>query len=226
MHDDDANWNPHGQRADVVQPLADVESDDVHQRRCAQRKQREDDVERGVVREMRPRVLAHEENVAGGEIEDGGEVREVAGPVSPGGHEAGEVSEGAFAPDVESAFAGIAGRKFENGKGERRVEAEPGANPDDNGTRTGGGGGGDPAQADAGNHVKQNQIAEAENTLWAVGIFGLGDGYAGGDERYSVYRVGVRVVFRQSVAPGPGCDRIQPFSILRQVFCDRYFAPQ
>ena len=180
--DDDADWNPHGKCADVVQPLADVESDDVHQRGGAQREQREDDVERGVVRKMLPCVLAHEENVAGSEIEDGREVGEVAGPVSPGGHEAGEVSEGAFAPDVEAAFAGIAGRKLENGKCERRIEAEPGADPDDDRTGASGGGGGDPAQADAGDHVEQNEIAETKHTLGAVGIFGLGDGYAGGDE--------------------------------------------
>ncbi len=122
---------------------------------------------------MRPCVLAHEEDVAGGEVEDGREVREIARPVSPGGHEAGEISEGALAPDVESAFAGIAGRKLQHGKGERHVEAEPGANPDDDGTGAGGGGGGDPAQADAGDYIEQNEIAEAEHALRAVGISGL-----------------------------------------------------
>src|SRR5208337_5043622 len=114
-YDDDAYGNPHSERAYVVQPFADVESDDVHQRGYTQREHREDDVERGVIGEMRPGVLAHEENVAGGEVEYGGEVRQVAGPIGPGGHEAGEVSEGALTPDVEAAFGGIAGRKLENG---------------------------------------------------------------------------------------------------------------
>ena len=164
---------------------------------------------------MLPRALAHEENVAGGEIEDGREVREVAGPVSPCGHEAGKVSEGALAPDVEAAFAGIAGRQFDHGKREGSVETEPGADPDDNGTGAGGGCGGDPAQADAGDHVKQNEITEAQHAPGAVGIFGLGDRYAGGDERDSVQRVGVRVVFRQSVAPGG-----QVASQFRDVFRD------
>ncbi len=31
-YDDDADRDPHGERADVVQPLADVEADDVQQR--------------------------------------------------------------------------------------------------------------------------------------------------------------------------------------------------
>src|SRR5271168_1339434 len=131
---------------------------------------------------MRPCVLAHEEDIAGGEVEDGGEVGEVARPVSPGRHEAGEVSEGAFAPDIEAAFAGIARRKFQHGESEGSVEAEPGADPDDNGTGAGGGRGGDPAQTDAGDHVKQYEIAEAEHAPGAVGIFGVGDGHAGGDE--------------------------------------------
>ncbi len=130
---------------------------------------------------MRPRALAHEENVAGGEVEDGGEVGKVAGPVSPAGHEAGEISEGALAPDVESAFAGITGRELEHRERERRVEAEPRADPDDDRTGTGGGSGGDPAQADAGDHVKQNQIAEAEHALGAVRSSGCVERGSAGD---------------------------------------------
>src|SRR5271163_136927 len=137
---------------------------------------------------MRPRSFAHEQNVAGGEIKHGGEIGKVAGPVSPGGHEAGKVSEGALAPHVEAAFGGIAGRKFEHGKRARGVEAEPGADPDDDGTGTGGGGGGDPAQADAGDHIKQYEVAEAEDTLRPVGIFGPSEGWAGGD-RSSAQRI-------------------------------------
>ena len=153
---------------------------------------------------MRPRGLAHEENVAGGEVEDGGEVGKIAGPVGPSRHETGEVSEGVFAPDVEATFAGIAGGKFQDGECERGVEAEPGADPDDDGAGSGSGGGGDPAQADAGDDIEQNEIAEAEHTLGAVGILGVGDGHAGREEWGSVQRVEVRVRVRQSSAPGSG----------------------
>jgi hypothetical protein len=68
--------------------------------------------------------LAHEKHVAGREVEHGREVGKVAGPVSPGGHEAGEVAEGALRPDVESAFVWIARRKFDDRKRERRVEKQ------------------------------------------------------------------------------------------------------
>src|SRR5580704_2157483 len=126
---------------------------------------------------MRPCVLPHKQNVAGGEVKYGGKVWEGAGPVSPGGHEAGEISEGTLAPDIEAAFTGIAGRKLEHGKCERSVEADPCADPNDDGTGTGRGGGGDPAKADAGYHVEQNQVAKAEDAFRTVGIFaGFGDG--------------------------------------------------
>lgn len=127
---------------------------------------------------MRPCALAHEQNIARGEIEHGREVWEIAGPVGPGGHEAGEVSEGALAPDIEAAFVGIAGRKLEHGKCERSVEAKPCADPDDDGTGPSGGGGGDPAKADAGYYVEQNQVTKAEDAFRAVRIFAarFGDG--------------------------------------------------
>ena len=41
---------------------------------------------------------------------------------------------------------------------------------------------GDPAQADAGDHVKQHQIAESHHLPRTVGVFGLGDGNARGEE--------------------------------------------
>src|SRR4029077_5792874 len=111
----------------------------------------------------------------------GREVWEIAGPVSPGGHEAGEISEGALAPDIESTFTGIAGRKLEHRKCERGVEAKPCADPNDDGTGTSGGGGGDPAKADAGYYVEQNQVAKAEDAFRAVRIFAarFGDGGRG-----------------------------------------------
>ena len=170
------NRNPHGDRAHVVQPLADVESDDIQQRGRAQCEQRENNVERGIARKMFPIRLPHEEHVAGGEVEHGREVGQVAGPISPRRHEAGEISEGALAPDIKPAFIRIARRKFQHRKRQRRVETQPGADPDDDRTRPGGRGGCDPAQADAGDHIKQNQVAEAHHLLGPIGIFRLRDG--------------------------------------------------
>ena len=64
--------------------------------------------------EMSPFVQAHIDQVAGGEVEHGWEIGEIAGPVGPGGHEAGEIAEGALAPDVEAAFVWVARREFDD----------------------------------------------------------------------------------------------------------------
>ena len=118
----------------------------------------------------------HVDEIAGGEIENGREVREVAGPIRPGGHEAGEIAESALAPDVEAPFVRVAGREFHDGKRERQVEEEPRTDPDDDRTGARRGGGSDPAQADAGDGVEENQIAEAENALGSVRRLDLGGG--------------------------------------------------
>ena len=52
--DDDADGNPHCERAHVVQPCADVESEHVEYGRDCERDQREQDVVRGVIRQMAP----------------------------------------------------------------------------------------------------------------------------------------------------------------------------
>src|SRR5713226_1889555 len=112
--------------------------------------------------------LAHEEHIAGCEIQDSRKVRKVRSPVSPGGHESGEVAERTLRPDVEAAFIWIARRKFDHRKGQRRIKRKPGADPDDNRTRAGGSSSGNPAQADAGDYVKKQQVAESHDPLGAT----------------------------------------------------------
>src|SRR5712671_953027 len=111
----------------------------------------------------------NEQRVSGGKIENRWEVREIACPVCPSGHESGEIAKGTLAPNVQAALVGIARRELNHGEGERRVEEEPGADPNCNCTRAGCGGGGNPAQADTGNHIEKYQVAEAKN---ATGPFG------------------------------------------------------
>src|SRR6185437_1935125 len=111
-----------------------------------------------VVRKIVPPAPAHVQEIAGGKIKHGGKIREVAGPVNPGAHKAAEIAKGAFAPNVKSAFLRITRREFDDGKRERCIEGEPGAEPDDHRARPGAGSRGNPAQADAGDHVKQHQV--------------------------------------------------------------------
>jgi len=104
-------------------------------------------VERGV----------EEENVAGSEVEYGGEVGEIADPVHPGGEKAGLFAESEFGPDVEAAFGRIAAREMDDGEGEGNIEEEPGGEPDDQGRGAVAGRSGDPAEADAGDDVEMTK---------------------------------------------------------------------
>jgi len=105
-----------------------------------------------------------EQDIAGCEIKHSGEVGKVAGPIHPGREETRSFAEGLFGPDVETTFGWKAGRKCDDGNGERNVEKKPAAEPDDQGRRTVTGGGGNPAKADAGDDIEEEKIAEAHDT--------------------------------------------------------------
>src|ERR1700741_3389054 len=134
---------------------------------------------------MSPSAATDEKSVAGCKVEDCREVGKVAGPVGPGGDEAGEISESAFAPDVESTFTGIARGEFQHRQRKRRVKSEPGADPDQDRAGTSGGSGGDPAQADAGDNVEQDEVAEPHRFLGPLRIFSLGYRDARAEKAYS-----------------------------------------
>ena len=153
----------------VVQPLADGESDEIQKGAESEAEKREEEKVSFIFGERLPARRADVERVTRGEIEDGGIVRKVAGPVSPTGDESGKFSEGALAPDVEAAFLRIARRKFHHGKRERKIKRAPGDQPDYNGTCADGGGRGDPAQADAGDDVEEDQVAKTHRAARAIG---------------------------------------------------------
>ena len=127
-----------------------------------------------------------EEDIAGGEVENGGEVGEVADPVHPGGEEAGLFAKGDLGPDVEAAFGGVARGEVDDGEGEGDVEKEPREEPDDERGRAVAGGGGDPAEADAGDDVEEEEVAKAHDAGGSV----FGRGRSGGQEERA-FRGGV-----------------------------------
>jgi len=160
--DDDERGDPHSDGAEIVGPLGEIEAEDVEQGEAEEDEDGEGDEVDGFLG-----VLAEggmeEEDVAGGEIEDGGEVGEIADPVHPGGEKAGLFAESNFSPNVEAAFGGIARREMDYGESKRNVEEEPGGEPDGEGGRAVAGGGGDPAEADAGDYVKEDEVAKAHD---------------------------------------------------------------
>ncbi len=109
-----------------------------------------------------------EEEVAGSEVEYGGEVGEIADPIHPGGEKAGLFAECELGPDVEAAFGGIAAGEMDDGKGEGNIEEEPRGEPDDEGRGAVAGGSGDPAEADAGDDIEEDEVAEAHDAGGSV----------------------------------------------------------
>src|SRR5262249_48659157 len=101
--------------------------------------------------------------VSRGEVEQAGEVRQVRSPVAPASDERSERPEGPFAPDVDAAFLRIARRQLEHGEDERHEQAERGDDPDDQRAGPGRGGRRNPAQAEAGDQVEKEEVAEAED---------------------------------------------------------------
>jgi hypothetical protein len=115
-----------------------------------------------------PAGRADEKRVAGREVEDGRVVRKIARPVGPAGDESRKFAECALTPDVEAAFLRVTRGKLHHGKRERKIERAPGDQPDYNGACADGGGSGDPAQADAGDDVEENEVAEAHRAAGAI----------------------------------------------------------
>jgi hypothetical protein len=167
-NDDDERGHPHGDGAKVVRPLGKIEAEKIQDGKTGKEEYREADEVDRLSGEMLQRGMK-EEDVAGGEVENTREIREIAGPVHPGAKEAGAFAEGFFSPDVESAFGWESGRKGNYGNGERNVEEQPGAEPDDEGRGTVSGGGSDPAEADASNDIEEEEIAKTHDSRGSGG---------------------------------------------------------
>ena len=94
-------------------------------------------------------------------------IRKVGRPVRPARDETREWTEGALAPDVQTAFIRIARRELEHGEDERDKETRAADDPQDDGARAGDCGCGDPAQAQCRDEIEEDEVAEAERAAEA-----------------------------------------------------------
>src|SRR5436190_23178894 len=168
-HDDDQRRQPHSQRPNIVQPLADIQTDYVHHRNDGQSRYRKNDVELCVVGNALP-VAPDKQCITGSEIQYCGKIWKIARPVRPRRDKPAEVAEGAFAPDIKTAFLWVARGEFDYGKCERRIESQPGPNPYNYGARARPSSRGNPSQADAGYDVEKHQVEEAHHPRWLLGL--------------------------------------------------------
>ena len=167
-HSDDAKQRDRQPRSDcpkVAQPLADVEADDVQRQRQSQAEQRKCHEECGTALQSFPFAAADIKSIAGREVKHRGEIGQVAGPVNPSGQKAGEVAEGALAPDIHAAFLGIARGEFEHAQCQRNEDGRQADQPDHQRARSRAGRNRNPAQAQRGDHVEHHQVAETQDPL-------------------------------------------------------------
>jgi hypothetical protein len=154
--------DPAGVRPEVVQPLRHRQPDEVHPGGERQRAQGKDD-EVAAVRGQVPEAIPREEQaVAGREVEDAGEVRQVGHPVDPAAEEAARFAERLAAPDVQAPFVGVPRREPDGAPGERHRHGEEADEPDHHDAGAGGGRRGDPLKVDAGGDEEEEDVAERE----------------------------------------------------------------
>src|SRR5271170_6879533 len=96
-----------------------------------------------------------EEDGTCSEVKNSGKIGQVAHHIGPGGNEAGEVSVGFAGPDVEAAFCGVSRGELEDRGGETDEETAQREDPDDEGARSCGAGGCDPAHAESTDDVEE-----------------------------------------------------------------------
>src|SRR5207302_880927 len=99
-YDHDHNWQPHSECAKVVEPLGCIKAHHVEYRDDRQRNQRKYNVVAGAAREIVPMRSADIKSIAGCEVKNGGKVRKVACPVSPGSQKTSKVAVFSFSPHI------------------------------------------------------------------------------------------------------------------------------
>ena len=82
---------------------------------------------------------------------------------NPAREEAGKVAESALDPYVHASLLRIARGEFHDAERQRDKDGEQADDPDDDGTGPGAGGDGDPAQAEGGDHVEHDEVAETQH---------------------------------------------------------------
>ncbi len=146
-----------------MEPFADVEADDVEENGDAKESEAAGEQEEPALREVG--VLGSADVSAHGSAgeEQAGKVEKCVDPVGPAGDEAVKFAEGFLGPDVEAAFVRKAGGEFDDDQCGGNEEKYGGENPE----RDGGGavvrGGSDPARAEDGGDVEEEDIPEAHD---------------------------------------------------------------
>ncbi len=168
--------------ARVLQPLADVQPDDVQNHGDKENGKRDGEQKSPVLRQ-RGALPANDVGSHGSAgQQQAGKIEKGVDPVSPAGNKAVKGAEGLFGPGVEAAFLGKPRGKFVDDQRAGDEEEDRGQNPEADGRGAVVAGGGDPAGPEHGGDVEQQHIPKAH------GLAQLRFGVEGG-RRGSCHRV-------------------------------------
>src|SRR5262249_14960897 len=129
--DEQAAGNERAQAADVVNPLADAEANNVKDHEDGQKCDRSGKRKGFAVRERSVRGTKSEDRNAHEIQHDGRHIHHVIGPVAPTRQKTMEVTEDFLSPQIDSAFARIAMSQLDDGdslgpkKEQERNDPEP-----------------------------------------------------------------------------------------------------
>jgi hypothetical protein len=181
-HDEASYGDKHEQRdvsadaAGVLEPLADVETDDVEEHGNGKQGERDSDQEGAVLSERRAARTEDVSRHGGRGEQEAGKIEEGVDPVSPSCDETMEGSECLARPDVEAAFLRKARRELVDDECAGDEEEESGEGPEADGGSAVVAGGGDPTRAEDGGDVEEQDIPEAhgfaELRSWVAGGWG------------------------------------------------------
>src|ERR1019366_445703 len=164
--------------AEVVDPLADAETDNVENGEQGKQCERSSECERFVIGESCV-ARAQDKDGDADEVEhDGRHVEHVVGPVTPAGEESVEVAEDFLRPEIDATLTGIAMSEFDDGDALRPEEKKKRDDPEPDGDAAVGRDGGDYVQVEDGNYEEEDEIAASEGAHQV----GLGGGLGGGGQ--------------------------------------------
>src|SRR5690348_171466 len=159
----DYEGNVGGCAADVLQPFADIEADDIEKHSDAEQKQGADDQKFSILGQPGVVFAANVSGHRSAGEQQAGKVIDGVNPICPSGDEAVKIAEGLLRPNVKSAFLRETRGKF--GDDERRGDEKQnrGKNPEADGRRAVVPSGGDPARTQNGDDIEQKNVPETED---------------------------------------------------------------
>ena len=145
----------------ILQPLADIQADDVKPDRDGEKRKGAGEKKCLVLNQVLGVDPADVGAHGGAGHKQSGKIKERINPIRPPRDKAVKIAEGFFGPDVKAAFMGEAGGKLGNNQSRGHKEEKRGDDPQADGRCAIVGGSGDPARTQHRGDVEQQYVPQA-----------------------------------------------------------------